>query len=62
MADFNPSNEPGTCPWCGRKLTPPEPSGYSPRHYPPFCTMRCGLAFGRAAHRLGYRLQPKEKP
>lgn len=23
--------------------------------YPPFCKMRCGLQFGRAAHKAGFR-------
>ena len=30
---------------------------YGVRGYGPFCSLRCGLDFGKAAHRAGYRIK-----
>lgn len=64
---FDPSNQPDTCLWCGRKLRAYrfrdllEPNGINPDARgayadDSFCSMRCGYEFGLAMVRNGHRL------
>lgn len=48
---FGPSNDPGTCLWCGYELVR---SLY-------FCSGRCGFMFGRTMAKLGWRLGSNRK-
>ncbi len=41
------------CPYCGKKIKP------SYTHARPFCTQTCGLRFGMASFRAGYRMVRK---
>ena len=66
----DPSNEPGTCNWCGRKLRPypfrdarwregqgKELGGYGDNH---FCGLRCGYLFGVQFAQWGHRIKMAE--
>jgi hypothetical protein len=46
---FAPSNKPGTCLFCGRKIRLPDVF---------FCGHDCAATFAVAAVRLGFRFQP----
>lgn len=55
---FNPSNTPGTCLWCGRKLTPNLDAGNDKL----FCTLVDAYSWAVTAANLGYRMVPKPQP
>lgn len=66
----DPSNEPGTCLWCGNKLRKESHSSAAAYGRPDdrnlgdygdgvFCGLRCGYRFGQAFAGFGRRLNSK---